>query len=103
MTVNFIVMVTVILIGVLILGAALAAVEKRRTSSDPTSLIRVTQVIAIVWAGVSAVGALVTLLVILLSPTVSITMPITPFWPNCRATFGPTRPRRHASAVVSSR
>lgn len=81
-TVNFIVMVTVILIGVLILGAALAAVEKRRTSSDPTSLIRVTQVIAIVWAGVSAVGALVTLLVILLSPTVSITMPITQFWPE---------------------
>lgn len=75
-------MLVVILIAAMILAFVLAAGERRREQKDPTSLVRVTQIVAVVWAGVSAVGALVTLLFILLSPTVSITMPIQSFWPE---------------------
>lgn len=75
-----------ILIVMLIVGVIaafiVAVVRRRGATDDPTSLVRITRVIAILWAAISVVGAIAMLLVLLLAPTVSITMPIARFWPQ---------------------
>jgi len=76
----------VLLIAGTILAFALATAKKRREGSvrdaDPTPVVRVARIVAVVWAVVAAAGALANLLVPLLSPGVAITMPVQEFWPQ---------------------
>ncbi|WP_394279306.1 hypothetical protein [Microbacterium sp.] len=67
-----------------IAALALAARHSRR-GDDPTTLVRATQIVGYVWAGASAIGAVVSLCAILLTPQVTITMPIQQFWPQLPA------------------
>ncbi|MEU2205221.1 hypothetical protein ABZ469_12850 [Microbacterium oleivorans] len=75
------VLVVVLIVGT-ILAFALATAKKQRAGQDPTTLVRVTRVVAIVWAGFAAIGAVIALLTALLAPGVAITMPIREFWPQ---------------------
>jgi len=75
------VLVVILIVGT-ILAFALATAKKQRAGQDPTTLVRLTRVIAIIWAGVAVIGALIALLTALLAPGVAITMPIREFWPQ---------------------
>ncbi len=75
------VLIVVLIVGT-ILAFALATAKKQRAGQDPTTLVRVTRVVAVVWAGVGAIGAVIALLNSLLAPGVAITMPIREFWPQ---------------------
>lgn len=75
------VLVVILIVGT-ILAFALATAKKQRAGQDPTTLVRVTRVVAVVWAVVAVIGAAVALLTALLAPGVAITMPIREFWPQ---------------------
>ncbi|CAL4858659.1 hypothetical protein MMM2322_00295 [Microbacterium sp. MM2322] len=75
------VLVVLLIVGT-ILAFALAMARKQWAGQDPTTLVRVTRVVAIIWTGVAVVGAAVALLTALLAPGVAITMPIREFWPQ---------------------
>ncbi|WP_060914950.1 hypothetical protein [Microbacterium oleivorans] len=75
------VLVVILIVGT-ILAFALATAKKQRAGQDPTTLVRVTRVVAVVWAVVAVIGAAVALLTGLLAPGVAITMPIREFWPQ---------------------
>lgn len=75
------VLVVILIVGT-ILAFALATAKKQRAGQDPTTLVRVTRVVAVVWAVVAVIGAAVALLIALLAPGVAITMPIREFWPQ---------------------
>lgn len=72
----------VLLIVGTIVAFALGTAKKQQAGQDPTTLIRVTRVVAVAWAIVAAVGAVIALLTALLAPGVAITMPIREFWPQ---------------------
>ncbi|EZP28420.1 hypothetical protein [Microbacterium oleivorans] len=79
------VLVVILIVGT-ILAFALATAKKQRAGQDPTTLVRVTRVVAVVWAVVAVIGAAVALLTALLAPGVAITMPIREFWPQLPGT-----------------
>jgi hypothetical protein len=75
---------------VLIVIAAIVVVfvvasKRARMRDDPAPVVRVTLVIAALWAGVAVIGAIATLLVALLAPHVTMTVPMSPFWPELPA------------------
>ncbi|WP_405372166.1 MULTISPECIES: hypothetical protein [unclassified Microbacterium] len=74
-------LVVLLLVGTVI--AVVVSTARRRTSSDdPSTVVRVTQIVATVWAAVASIGAIATVVIILATPDVTITMPVTSFWPE---------------------
>ncbi|QTV79125.1 hypothetical protein [Microbacterium sp. NIBRBAC000506063] len=67
------------------LAAVITAIIRQGKRSDPPGdasvVVRVTLVVAAIWAGFSLVGGIVTGLVILLQSQVLITVPVREFWP----------------------
>jgi hypothetical protein len=59
------------------------AASSRRASAigDPSPVVKTALVLAAVWAGISAIGAVVALLVPLLSPSFTVAVPTEEFWP----------------------
>ena len=76
----------VLLIVATIVVFAFAAARRGRSGDDAAPLVRVTRLVGVVWLVFAAIGALANLLIPLLSPAVSITMPIQEFWPQLPST-----------------
>lgn len=72
-----------VLIAVAAIVVVFVVASKRaRMRDDPSPVVRATLVIAALWAGFAMIGAVVTLVVALLAPHVTMTVPISPFWPE---------------------
>jgi len=71
----------VLLIAAVVVGFGLAA-RRAKSEGDPSPVVKTTLVVAAGWAGISTIGALVALLVPLLSPSVEVTVPTREFWPE---------------------
>lgn len=74
------VLVVLLIVGMIVVFAL--GTSRRRGGGDPTSLVRVTRIVAVAWAVVAVIGAAAALLTALLAPGVAITMPIREFWPQ---------------------
>jgi hypothetical protein len=75
-----------VLIVVAVIVVVFAVASKRaRMREDPAPVVRVTLVIAALWGGVSTIGAIAVLLTTLIAPHVTITVPVSPFWPELPA------------------
>lgn len=85
------------LAAVVVAGILFArSVRRARRSGDPSPVISITLVIGAVWAAVSVIGSLIAVLNTLLSPTVTMTVPVAGFWPELPAgvVFGGTTATR---------
>lgn len=71
----------VLLLAGVIVVFALASIKARRTGED-SPVIRVTLVVAALWAGFSVLGATVALILSLAGPEVPISFPVQEFWPQ---------------------
>lgn len=84
------IVVAAVLVVLLLLGTivafAVAAARRSRSEDDAGSLVRVTRVVGVFWVIFAVVGAVANLLLPLLTPAVSITMPIQEFWPQLPST-----------------
>lgn len=78
-------LVVLLIIGTIV-AFALAAARRHRSEGDAGSLVRVTRAVGVVWVVFAAVGAAANLLIPMLTPAVSITMPIQEFWPQLPST-----------------
>ncbi|MEW1835256.1 hypothetical protein [Microbacterium sp. NPDC079995] len=78
-------LVVLLIIGTIV-AFAIAAARRSRSEDDAGSLVRVTRVIGVLWVMFAAVGAVANLLLPLLTPAVTITMPIQEFWPQLPST-----------------
>jgi hypothetical protein len=79
------ILVVLLLIGTIV-AFAVATARRARPGDDAGSLVRVTRVVGVLWVVFAAVGAIANLLIPLLTPAVSITMPIQEFWPQLPST-----------------
>ncbi|MFS0866217.1 hypothetical protein AB3M83_02645 [Microbacterium sp. 179-B 1A2 NHS] len=77
--------VAVVLLTAAVVAAFALGTGRARRSGDPSPVVRVTSIVAAVWAGLSVIGAVIALLLGLLSPSVAITMPVQEFWPEMPA------------------
>lgn len=59
-----------------------AAVRKSRRTGTGAPVVRVTYAVALVWAAVCAIGAAIAVLSALMNPQVSISFPVSEFWPK---------------------
>lgn len=85
------------LAAVVVAGILFArSVRRARRSGDPSPVINITLVIGAVWAAVSVIGSVIAVLNTLLSPTVTMTVPVAGFWPELPAgvVFGGTTATR---------
>lgn len=83
MTISLAALAALAIIGVVVLLVVIGTAGRREEAAAParSRIIGVTFVVAISWAAIAAAGAVIAVLSTLVSPEVSITIPVQTFWP----------------------